>query len=181
MFKNIRKGSLWLTIGLYLILMLSYSNVFAWGRSGHREVVMFGHERYHYHNGRFYRPSWFGFEIALFTPPIGATVKVLPLGYKTIIFSGSTYYYYDDIYYTRCPSGYIVVPTPQISPNVTAITTLAPSHNLSAETFTVNVPNSNGSYAPVTLTKHNNGYLGPQGEYYPGNPTIEQLKVLYGK
>ena len=25
------------------------------------------------------------------------------------------------------------------------------------------------------------GFVGPQGEYYPGHPTVEQLKILYGK
>jgi len=49
------------------------------------------------------------------------------------------------------------------------------------EQITINVPNSNGSYTPVTLVKYGNGYIGPQGEYYPGNPTVEQLKALYGK
>jgi hypothetical protein len=46
---------------------------------------------------------------------------------------------------------------------------------------TVNVPNTNGSFTPVTLIKQKDGYIGPQGEYYPGNPTVDQLKVLYGK
>ncbi len=46
---------------------------------------------------------------------------------------------------------------------------------------TINVPNSNGSYTPVTLVKQGDGYVGPQGEYYPNHPTVEQLKVLYGK
>ena len=45
----------------------------------------------------------------------------------------------------------------------------------------INIPNSNGSYTPVTLWKSFDGYVGPQGEYYPGRPTVEQLKVLYGK
>ena len=44
----------------------------------------------------------------------------------------------------------------------------------------VNIPNSNGSYTTVTLQKSGNGYLGPQGEYYPGHPTVEQLRTLYG-
>jgi hypothetical protein len=50
----------------------------------------------------------------------------------------------------------------------------------SGETVTINIPNSNGSYTSVTLVKNNNGYTGPQGEYYPGRPTVEQLKALYG-
>lgn len=47
------------------------------------------------------------------------------------------------------------------------------------ETVIINVPNSNGSYTPVKLTKHGQGYTGPQGEYYESYPSVEQLKVLY--
>ncbi len=45
----------------------------------------------------------------------------------------------------------------------------------------VNVPNSNGSYTVVNLIQRGNGYIGPQGEYYESYPTVDQLKVLYGK
>jgi hypothetical protein len=46
---------------------------------------------------------------------------------------------------------------------------------------TINVPNSRGGYTLVALVKSQDGYVGPQGEYYQGYPTIEQLKVIYGK
>lgn len=29
---------------------------------------------------------------------------------------------------------------------------------------------------PVALTKSNDGYVGPQGEFYQGHPTVEELK-----
>ena len=48
------------------------------------------------------------------------------------------------------------------------------------ETLIINIPNSNGSYTPVTLVRQGNGYIGPQGEYYASRPTVAQLKVLYG-
>ncbi len=44
----------------------------------------------------------------------------------------------------------------------------------------INIPTSNGGFTPVRLTKHGTGYIGPQGEYYEGNPTVRQLEVLYG-
>jgi hypothetical protein len=53
--------------------------------------------------------------------------------------------------------------------------------NSTGETFVVNIPNSNGSYTPVTLVKSGNGYVGPQGEFYPGSPSVDQLRVIYGK
>jgi hypothetical protein len=143
----------------------------------HREqkevVVRHVPEHCRYRDGRFYKPSWFGlFEVAVSMPHIGASITVLPIGHKTKIVGGRTYYCYDDIYFTSCPSGYVVVPAPVVHTNVAVA---------SSGAITVNVPNSNGSYSPVTLIKQNDGYIGPQGEYYPSHPTVEQLKVLYGK
>jgi hypothetical protein len=51
----------------------------------------------------------------------------------------------------------------------------------SGDEFTVNVPNASGGYTAVKLVKGDKGYIGPQGEFYPSNPTIAELKVLYGK
>jgi len=50
-----------------------------------------------------------------------------------------------------------------------------------ADTVVVNIPNSNGSYTRVVLRKSGNGYIGPQGEFYPTHPTVRQLRILYGK
>jgi hypothetical protein len=50
----------------------------------------------------------------------------------------------------------------------------------SKDTATITIPNSKGGFTPVRLVKHNNGYLGPQGEFYAGHPTVDQLKALYG-
>jgi len=49
------------------------------------------------------------------------------------------------------------------------------------DSVTVNVPNSNGTYAAVVLKKSGNGFVGPQGEFYPQLPSIDQLKAMYGK
>ena len=147
------------------------------------EEIMVGSERYRYHDGRFYRPVFFGlFEVLLDVPPVGAIVAVLPFGYRTIIIGGTTYYYYNDIYYTVCSSGYVIVSAPVANPNIVVVPSdVASPEKVSGETVTINVPNSNGSYTPVTLVKQKDGYVGPQGEFYPGHPTIDQLKVLYGK
>ena len=147
------------------------------------EEIFVGHERYRYHDGRFYRPIFFGlFEILVDTPPIGAIVMILPFGYRTISIGEVTYYYYDNVYYTVCPSGYVVVPAPVVNPDVMVVPSdVASPKKVSGETVTINVPNSNGSYTPITLVKQKDGYIGPQGEYYPGHPTVDQLKVLYGK
>jgi hypothetical protein len=66
-------------------------------------------------------------------------------------------------------------------PHVGAVVKVLPRcARVSAQTTTVYIPRKNGSVTAVTLVRHNQGYLGPQGEYYPGNPTVEQLKILYG-
>ena len=152
-----------------------------WNRGrdgGHgREVVVVGHDRYHYRDGRFYRPNWFGFEFVVNIPPVGAVVTTLPYGHRSMVVGGLPYYYYDGIYYRSYQSRYLVVPEPTV-----VVVPAAPVYQqVSAETITINVPNSNGSFTPVTLIRRNGGYVGPQGEFYPSNPTVEQLRALYGR
>ncbi len=181
MFRN----KFWLVMGICLMVVLSSSDAFAWRRGGPREVVVVGHNRYHYRDGRFYRPGWFGFDFVVVVPPIGAVITVLPPKRTTIIVKGVKYYYYDNVYYSDCPSGYIVVPAPATTPDVVAAPAekAAPAEQPQApsgETVVINIPNAAGGYTPVTLVKDKDGYIGPQGEYYQGHPTVDQLKVLYG-
>ena len=151
------------------------------GRNRHgREIIYVGHDRYHYYDGNFYRPGWFGSEVIVSTPPIGAVVAVLPYGHQNRAYGGVTYYYYNNIYYKSCPGGYVVVPVPVTTSTSVSVTTQSQGVYY-GETVVINVPNKNGTYVPVTLHKQNDGYIGPQGEYYAGNPTIEQLRALYGK
>jgi hypothetical protein len=56
----------------------------------------------------------------------------------------------------------------------------AQSKSASHDTTTINIPNSKGGFTPVRLVKHKNGYIGPQGEFYTGHPTVAALKALYG-
>jgi hypothetical protein len=51
----------------------------------------------------------------------------------------------------------------------------------SGDALTVNIPNTNGGFTTVKLTKVKDGYKGPQGEFYPNHPTVDELRVLYGK
>ncbi|MFA6217753.1 MAG: DUF6515 family protein [Candidatus Omnitrophota bacterium] len=169
----------WLVIVLCLSVIVPYSAAFA--RDGgrehgdvrgdhrgdshyrtHREVVVVNHNRYYYHQGRFYRPGWFGISFSLNAPPLGAIITSLPFGYSTVIVAGEPYYYYNHIYYRRHPRGYFVVPAP------------------TSGTVVINVPQVRGGFIAVTLVKRGSGYVGPQGEYYEGNPTVEQLQALYG-
>jgi Family of unknown function (DUF6515) len=195
--KNIRTVS-----GTIFIGILSISTAFAW--SG-------GRDHYRYHDGRFYRPGFLGFEVAVAVPPIGAIVTAVPDGYTTVIVGGLPYYYYGGVYFRPYQYGYIVVqapneyaaaPVPQSNTITQAQPTAPPQEaeqpkdeaqpakSLSGipdqnqintgDTVTINVPQSKGGYVPVKLVKHHKGYVGPQGEFYPSHPTIQQLKALYG-
>lgn len=160
-----------------LLMLLPSADAYAWGRSRPHEDVSVGYNRYHYRDGRFYQPSWFGFSIVIGTPPFGAIVTGLPSGCRTVLVNGAPYYYYGGIYYRRHASGYVVVPTPVVQNTVVSV---GPAQTAAYETVTINIPNYNGSFTPVTLVKRSNGFVGPQGEFYPDRPTVEQLRVLYG-
>jgi hypothetical protein len=109
-----------------------------------------------------------------------------------VVANGQTYYYCDGTYYQQVPQGYVIVQAPVV---VSAPVVVVPAANAyvapaapvvqvpagEGEPVEVNVPNSDGTFTKVTLFKHSNGYKGPQGEFYPGNPTVDQLRALYGK
>jgi len=184
--RNINLKRLGVAAGLCLVCALPAQDAFArggdrdGGRGGaHREVVTVGRSTYHYRDGRFYRPSFFGFEFRIGTPPMGAVVTFLPERRRAVIVRGATYYYCDNVYYTSCPFGYAVVPEP--AREAAYVSGAIVPQNAAGQAVTVNIPNSNGSFTPVTLVKTPNGYIGPQGEYYAGNPSVDQLRALYGK
>jgi hypothetical protein len=192
--NNILK-KMWLIVVTSLILSMTSAGVFAYGMDEHRgggrhEVAVFRGQRYHYHEGRFYRPGLFWFNFDLVTPPAGVVVSYLPYGHRTIIVAGTTYYEYDNIYYQPCPAGYIVVQEPvltnrYISPSVVympAPASVSPAQPQTGdrETVTINVPKANGGSIAITLVRYPTGFVGPQGEFYSTLPTTDQLRVLYG-
>ena len=183
--KQILKSKVLVIIVLLLALTVPYSSdAFAWG-GGH------GGGHYRYHSGSWHDDGWFwGFFATGLA--IGAVVATLPPRYETVYVSGEPYYYYDGVYYRQSPRGYIVVPVPTTTvvtvPVATTTVVAAPvvpavvqPREITGEAAVIIIPNINGGYTPVTLTKYKTGYIGSQGEYYEGHPTVEQLKVLYGK
>lgn len=188
--KGTNGGKVWLVGVLSMFITLCSVNAFAEERGGHgrererrehnfrdrpHEVVRMGHDRYHYRDGSFFRLGWFGWEFAVATPPRGAVITVLPFGYRTVVVNGAKYYCHNNIYYQPCPMGYVVVPQP-----IERTVVVAGNRDSAYGNVTINVPNANGSYTSIMLVKRGNGYIGPQGEYYPEHPTVEQLKTLYG-
>jgi len=154
-----------------------------WPYPGKYFIINHRGRRYFYHGGLFFRKS--GIKFVIVAPPIGAIVPVLPFGFVTFTFGpGIVYYYLDGVYYKPVTEGYVVVPESEFEKYKQRKETLKNEEsdkNVSGEEYIVNIPNSDGSFTPVKLKKSNNGYIGPQGEFYQGHPSVEQLKVLYGK
>jgi len=47
--------------------------------------------------------------------------------------------------------------------------------------YPVYLPNPDGTYTVVLIKRYGTGYTGPQGEHYIDFPTVEELKVTYGR
>ncbi len=174
---------------------LMFSGALAWGHGGGH----FGHFHggyYHSYWGWPYYYPW-GTDVAVI-PPIGAYVAYIPEGYATVVVGNDKYYCYNGVYFQPYSDGFVIVSPPTQSataaaqPAATAkpeasaapvepkSLSSAPASSKSSDTVSVGVPNSKGGYTSVQLIKHKDGYLGPQGEFYKGHASLDQLKALYG-
>lgn len=141
------------------------------------KTISFGGVNYFFHDGLFYQKALSGYLVV--SAPIGAFVLSLPIGYRTVIVNETPYYVYNDTYYVKEGKGYVVVDE---IPSETEVASVRKKRvKKHKKSFVVNVPNSNGSYTPVKIKKKAEGFVGPQGEYYPKFPKVEQLEVMYGK
>lgn len=124
--------------------------------------------------------------------PSADEVLVSPPVYQPIVINGATYYLNDGSYYVYNGYGYqpvappvTVVQPPQVvteaAPATPVITTVGTAVSDAEGSFTINIPNDKGGYTAVTLKRSGNGFIGPQGEFYPDFPKVSQLKVIYGK
>lgn len=176
MIKQSLRNRLLVVMVLLLSLTVSYSsNAFAYGHGGHG-----GYGHYYYNGGCWHGGGWWPWNWFAAGLVVGAVVADLPPYYDTVYVNGDPYYYYDNVYYRSGPSGYVVVPAPAATSVVTAPSVMQ-TKVTSGESVVINIPNTGGGYTPVKLIKHKAGYIGEQGEYYEGHPTVAQLKVLYGK
>lgn len=165
-----------------------------WGRGGYGRG--WGYGGY----GRGWGWGWGGFAAGTI---IGAAAySACYPRYQTVYVSGVPYYTCNGAYYqTDCYGNYYAVAAPVVQPVVyqqpvvvqqpapavvqqpapAATAPVVQAQPQSQDALTINIPNSQGGYTAITFKKAGDGYVGPQGEYYSGNPTVEQLKVLYGK
>lgn len=146
------------------------------GWSGYRGGgASYYHRHYHgYYGWGSYWPYW----------SVGTFFTYLPDDYTIVYVDGTPYYYCDGSYFTTNSVGYVIVPTPEPTTDQATVssnkTVVAQANSASSDTTTVNVPNSKGGFTPVKLVKHKDGFVGPQGEFYSGHPSIDALKALYG-
>ncbi len=131
--------------------------------------VWTGGARYYYDDGVYY--DYVGGNYEVVAPPIGAVISTVPSDFQPVVINGLTYYTDNGTYYVHTSNGYKVVSPPLQAPS------LVDTQNI----FTVNVPNAAGGYTTVTIKKSGNGFVGPQGEFYPQFPDVSQLRNIYGK
>lgn len=79
-------------------------------------VISHGKDKYHYHDGRYYRPYGAGF--MLVRPPLGLMVFEIPVNSRTVVSSGITYHVFGDVYYLRKGARYEVVRPVGVSTSV---------------------------------------------------------------
>ncbi|MBN1493649.1 MAG: hypothetical protein JW938_05820 [Candidatus Omnitrophica bacterium] len=140
------------------------------------KIVIVSGLKYYYHRGIFFRPGSSGFVSV--RAPLGAVVSDLPPSCLTVCVNGSTYYTYDNVYYSKKSRGFMVVSQPVVT---TPGRYEYKDYGHNGDTVVIHIPNTNGSYMPVVITRSRKGYIGPQGELYPEHPTVEQLQVLYAR
>jgi uncharacterized protein YgiM (DUF1202 family) len=70
-------------------------------------VISYGKDKYHYHDGRYYRPYGAGF--ILVRPPLGLVVFEIPVNSRTVVSAGLTYHEFGGVHYLRKGAGYEVV------------------------------------------------------------------------
>ncbi len=114
-------------------------------------------------------------------PVSGQIVINLPNTLISVGIGGHRYFYYDGIFYRKHSRYYVVAPPPSEVVVVADRNRSQRDADDADEAFTVNVPNGCGGYTSVTLKKSGDGFIGPQGEFYPEFPKVEQLKVMYAK
>ncbi len=170
------------------------------GLPGGLITLAIGGSRYYYCEGVFYRRT--AREYIVIAPPSGAVVQELPDSYQPVVINGNTYFTADGIYYQYTQQGYVVVPPPVVTrtiivqqpqpvvvaqpapvpvPAPVQVPVSVPAAPSPNDTFTVNIPNSQGGYTAVTIKRSGNGFAGPQGEFYAEFPKVEQLKAMYVK
>lgn len=159
----------------------------------HYRVVVIGGIAYYVADGVYYRSSAGGYIIV--EKPI-ETVEVVSKRVEAPVTASDTLTLYvpkrtGDEFVTvtlkKLDGGYLG-PQGEFYPTMPPVALLTEMYGVPEElrqvrsdVYFIHVPNKDGeSFTRVTLTRHNGGYLGPQGEFYPLMPTVAHLAEMYG-
>jgi hypothetical protein len=145
--------------------------VVAYMPEGYRTYVVNG-VRYYYCDGYYFRSCPSGYVIV--PQPVTSSVSVSATTAKTQ--AAATAQQSETSVSTPSQGQSAVATASQTEQGAIAQSTTA-----SDNAVMINIPNSKGEFTAVKLVKYKDGYKGPQGEFYKGHPTVDQLRVLYGK
>jgi len=159
----------------------------------HHRVVVIRGTVYYIADGVYYRTSPEGYVIV--EKPV-EIVAVAPSAPKAPAVASSTATLYVP---KRTGEGFVSVtlkkldggylgPQGEFYPAMPPVTLLTEMYGIAEElrqvrsdTFFIHVPNKDGeSFTRVTLTRHDRGFVGPQGEFYPLMPSVAHLAEMYG-
>ncbi len=133
-------------------------------------------QAYEHGRGRHHRPYY----VKDHYPSSGQVVVRFPNSVISVVIGGRKYDYCDGVFYRKHGPRYVVVAPPR-----EIIVADTRDHGRDADdvqgVFTVHIPNSGGGYTTVIVKRSGDGFVGPQGEFYPEFPKVEQLKVMYAK
>ena len=138
---------------------------------------------YFYEDGMFFRKAGFGF-VAI-APPMGVIVPVLPFGYAAFHYGpGLDFYCMGGIYYRHVPEGYMVVPEDEFERNRRR-ERHGDRHgsrgNSREREYSEYIPDTDGTITSVKFEKSDSGYLGFQGEFRDGKPSMFGLSMLFSQ
>lgn len=111
----------------------------------------------------------------------------LPRTAKFVWVDGRKYYTYGGVYYRRsdCGTYYTVIENPHVyrEPQQDEITHYYADtvYESNQKEFVVHIRDKEGKLVTVRLTKEDDGYVGPQGEFYPEFPKVAQLREMYAE
>lgn len=151
--------------------------------SGRNLTIAIGNYHCH-HCGKYYRRGHHHHcDRVIFRHPRSVIITSIPYGCRKVRIDGRHYYKYNDTYYIEVAGGYRIVDNPERNSGYDRDDNdfEGPRTIGHGDSFTVNIPNSKGGYTAVSLKRSGSGYTGPQGEYYPDFPRVDQLRAMYEK
>lgn len=165
-------GSGWFGLGLFATA-LTVGAVVATLPREHEVVVVNGYP-YYVSDNVYYQSYPNGYYVVAPPPTQTVYVQAPPVVQTVVLPAPATS---QPVNVQAPPVAQPVAPPAPAAPQP-AVVTATPA----TEKYSLYIPNSDGvTYTAVVVRKKDKGYVGPQGEFYPEFPKVEQLKAMYGK